>query len=539
MNDFSEIKIKGEIKTDEEILKRYSRDASIFEIRPKAVVFPKDAEDVKELVRWVSRQKEIDALLSLTARGSGTDMTGGAIGESIVVDFKQNLNRLVELGKDYAVAEPGMLFADFEKATLEKHLLLPSYTESRNSDTLGGMVGNNSGGEKSLKYGQTIKYIDEVSTVLADGNEYVFRELDDSELENKMRLTNFEGQIYRQMYQLIKNNYQLIKKFKPSVSKNSSGYPLWKVWDKHKFNLSKLFAGSQGTLGLITKIKFRLISPLSYSQCAVFYVKNLKQLAGLTQEALKYKPEILEVFDESTFKTAVHFLPETAKKFGSGFLSFLPETFRVLTGRAPKFVVVAEVCGATAEEAQIAARDLEESVRCRCFIKGFLPRGQAGGSKYKFLRAESFNLFKICSKGKTAAAIIDDIIVRPAQLGEFLPKLERLLKKYKLTYSFSGHLGDANFHIIFLINLSDYGQKRQLRKLAEEIYDLVLKFRGGISAEHGDGLVRAPFLEKAWGKEMLNLFTQTKNIFDSQDIFNPKKKQAVASWDLLFSLMKK
>ena len=537
-----EIKIQGEIKTDEETLKKYSRDESIFELRPQALVLPKNVEDIKQLVKWVSENKEKDSSLSITARGSGTDMTGGAIGESFILDFK-NINRLIRIGGSWAEAEAGMLYKDFETALLQNNLLLPSFTETKEKDTLGGMVGNNSGGEKSLKYGQTIKYIEEVSAVLADGNEYVFRELNEGELESKMRLTSFEGELYRKMYELVKANCKIIHKARPTVSKNSSGYPLWEVWNERKFNLAKLFAGGQGTLGLVAKIKFKLIRPFRHSRLAVIYIKNIKQLSESAPYILKYNPESLEVFDSKTASLAARFLPELGKKIGGGFLGslklFLPEIFGSIFRKSNSFVAVAEFAGENLEDLDITLHHLSEEFLEVFDADIFLSESGEENEKYKLIRRESFKMVSsYAGKNRTAAAIIDDLIVHKAQLPEFLPKLEKILKKYGLEYSLAGHLGDSNFHVIPLVNLGDFAQRNRMFKLAEEVYELVFKLKGSNSAEHGDGFVRGPFLEQTWGKEMLELFSKTKEIFDPQNIFNPGKK-IVGTREFLSAYIKK
>ena len=221
--------IAGEISSDEKELSVYSHDASIFEVRPQLVVKPKDTEDIKRLVKWVASKKDFEPGLSLTARSGGTDMTGGALNDSIILDFTAHLNRVLGVGDNYAITEPGVFYRDFEKETLKKNLILPSYPASRETCTVGGMVANDSGGEKSLRYGKTENYVEELSVVLSDGGEYLLKALTPEELEQKKSQDNFEGVIYRQMHDLLESNYELIQKAKPNVSKNSAGYALWNV----------------------------------------------------------------------------------------------------------------------------------------------------------------------------------------------------------------------------------------------------------------------------------------------------------------------
>ncbi len=577
MTDYHEIKtkIKGEVETDEASLVKYSRDASIFEIKPACIVHPKDAEDVKALVKWANGTKEANPGLSITARSAGTDMSGGAIGESIICEFPAHFNKIIKIesssafpnphpllrqgfggqadplpggeGRKYtdglATVEPGVYYRDFEKATLEKGLILPCYTASKSLNTLGGMVANNSAGEKSLSYGQTKDYVQELSLVLSDGNEYAFGELNEHELEQKLKLTGFEGEIYRKMFRLLKDNYQEIQKAKPTTSKNSAGYLLWEVWDKakSKFNMAKIFTGAQGTLGLITKIKIRLVKPKTKSGLLVVFMKDLANLGDVVAMIGKYKPESFESFDDHTFNLAMRFLPDMIKRMfangesasgGKGSfnlitlgLQFLPELWMTITGGVPKLILIAEFTGDSEQEIREKIFLAQKEVISKFKLKTHVTKNEAEAQKYWVVRRESFNLLRQHTHGLSTAPFIDDIVVHPAQLPQFLPELNAILAKYpSLIYTIAGHAGDANFHIIPLMDLTKEDQRKIIPELADLVYDLVIKYGGSITAEHNDGLIRSPYLEKMYGAEITGLFAQVKAIFDPKNIFNPGKK---------------
>ncbi len=554
--DFQEIKsqfnFKGDIKTDDATLAKYSRDASIFEIVPKCVVCPKDAEDVKNLVKWVSANKGQNPDLSITARSAGTDMGGGSLNDSIIANFTAYFNKIEMFGPDFAVAEPGVYYRDFEAESLKRGLLLPCFTASKSLNTLGGMAANNSAGEKSLSYGQVKDYVQELSVVLSDNNEYVFGELDNSQLEQKLRLPGFEGEIYRKMFRLVNENYGVIKKAKPTTSKNSAGYLLWEVWDKVKFNLAKLITGSQGTLGLITKIKYRLVRPKPKSELLVIFMKSLGNLGEVTASVAAHRPESFESFDDHTFKLAMKFLPDMIKrmsrkaagfgKSGSQFklgLEFLPEIWLTLTGRAPKLTLIAEFTGNSEEEVYGKLLLAQKEVQAKFKLKTRITNSTEEAEKYWAIRRESFNLLRQHSRGLSAAPFIEDIIVHPGQLPNFLPELTAILDKYpRLIYTIAGHAGDANFHIIPLMDLRRAEQRMIIPKLADEVYGLVLKYQGSITAEHNDGLIRSPYLEKMYGPEVFGLFKRTKEIFDPKNIFNPGKKVG-ATFDYALAHVKK
>ena len=222
--------LKGDVEDGEETLVKYSHDASLLEVRPKIVVFPKDSEDVKNLVNWVNQNKKKYPELSITARCAGTDMSGGAIGESIIFDFTKHMNKLVRwnipeenFSQEYSITvQPGMFYRDFEKLTLEKGLILPCYTASKSLNAMGGMFGNNSAGERTLKYGKTEDYILETKIVFSDGVERTVKPIPLNEISKQEK-------IYTEIYDLIKNNEEEIKLSKPNVHKNSAGYYIWNV----------------------------------------------------------------------------------------------------------------------------------------------------------------------------------------------------------------------------------------------------------------------------------------------------------------------
>ena len=553
-------KIKGEVDDSEQTLIKYSRDASIFEVRPACVVHPKDAEDVKALVRFVSAQKQPpltppfekggnEGGLSITARSAGTDMSGGPLNEGIIADFTTHFKSILGWGPNFVEIEPGVFYRDFEPLGLARGLLLPCYTASKSLNTVGGMVGNNSAGEKSLAFGQTYKYVEELNVVLSDGNEYTFTDLEQRELEQKLKLPNFEGEIYRKMFHLIKENKRLIDAAKPKTSKNSAGYLLWEVWDGIKFNLAKLFVGSQGTLGLVTKIRFRLIEPYPKNALVVMFLKEISNLGEIVADVVQHRPESFESYDDQTLQMAVRFMPGMLKKMsrgaGSRFagignivrlaLQFLPELWMAITGGMPKLILIAEFTGDSQEEVNEKASLLEREVQGKFHIKTRICRSEAEVQKYWTIRRESFALLRQHVSGKATAPFIDDIAVLPEKLPKFLPELNQILNKYKdkIVYTVAGHMGNGNFHIIPLMNLADESQRAIIPKLSDEVYDLVLRYGGTITAEHNDGLIRTPYLEKMYGKDVIALFQDVKNIFDPLNIFNPRKKVGA---DLKFAL---
>lgn len=534
---------KGEI--DDSLITRqlYSHDASMFEIMPQMVVFPKDSLDVQKLVTLVGLEKKKHKNLSLTARSAGTDMAGGAINDSIIVDFSKHFNKIISVDAKRAITQPGVFYRDFEKQTLKHKALMPTYPASRDLATVGGMVANNSGGEKSLEYGKTKDFVNRLKVVLADGHEYEIKPLNFNQLQLKMKQKNFEGNIYRQVYKLCEKNYQLIKSAKPNVSKNSMGYTLWEVWDREKavFDLTKLIVGSEGTLGFVSEIEYRLVSQKPHSGLLVLFLRDINDLGELIPKVLEYHPATFESFDDATLKLSIRFMPSFLKLLGlKSFIhllvSLMPDGLQLLRG-IPKLILMVEFNGQSEEEVknQIVAlhKDLKK-YKARYEINGFEEDPtEAKSEKFWVMRRQSFNLLRSKVKDKHTAPFIDDLVVRPEYLPQFLPQLRTIIKKYQLFATIAGHMGDGNFHIIPLMKLEDKRDRAKLLPAMKEVNELVLKYNGSLSGEHNDGLVRGPWLEQQFGKDVVRLFRQVKDIFDPDGIFNPHKK-ANASWDYSF-----
>lgn len=521
--------VRGSVDASPEALEKVSRDASLFKMLPQAVVRVKDAEDISSLVHYVSEKKKIGLDISITARAAGTDMSGGPLNSGIIADMG-SLNRVIEVGDSYAVVEPGTYFRDFDKRTKEKNLELPSYTASREWCAVGGMVANDSGGEKNLKYGKTSRYVEELEVVLADGAVHILKNLEGEALSAKLAEKSFEGDVYRGISKILQNNGTTIQRAKPTVSKNSAGYALWDIGDGvHSLNLARLMSGSQGTLGIISKIRFALVRPKPYSSMVVMFLSKLSELSTIVPDVLLDKPDSFESYDDNTFRLAVKYFPEFALQMKGNLISlgfaFLPEVFMAATGGVPKLILLAEFRGQTQDEALTKAEALLVRLRKdNPHINARIAKNEAEARKYWVVRRESFNLLRKKVRGMRTAPFIDDFVVPPMSLPEFFPKLTEILSHYDLTYTVTGHVGDGNFHIIPLIDPKRKDMAHVIDELSHKVYDLVLSYKGSISGEHNDGLVRTPYVEKMFGSEMYTLFEEVKQLFDPLNIFNPGKK---------------
>ncbi|MEX2515041.1 MAG: FAD-binding oxidoreductase [Candidatus Paceibacterota bacterium] len=518
------------VRADEKTRDTFSRDTSLFQVHPEAVVFPESSEDVEKIVSYVARHKEESPYLSVTGRSAGTDMTGGPLNDSLIMSCTEHLNAVIELGDNHAVVQPGVYYQDFEKKLTPDHLTMPVYPASKSIAALGGMVMNNCGGEKTLRYGQMRDFVNAVKMVLADGKEYLFGPMNRDELERVKQEDNFIGDIYRRMHALLEDNYDLIKAAKPSTTKNSSGYALWDVWDRETdvFDMSQLFVGSQGTLGMMTEANVRLIRKKPHTRLVSVFFKDWDAVPDLVNQLLPLDPDSLEAFDDQTLKLGLRFMPEIARKVGSNFFSFalkfLPEAWiGVKMLGMPKLILLIELAEDTEEELNEKTAEVEK------ILEGFAAYSRTLYSepeqeKYWVMRRQSFNLLRQHVKGKQTAPFVEDFCIAPEDVPEFLPQAIDILEGHDIAVNIAGHAGNGNFHIIPLMDLTTDAQKDKIMEVAEEFYDLVLAYSGTITAEHNDGIVRTPFLEKMYGEEVYALFEEVKKIFDPQNIFNPGKK---------------
>lgn len=522
--------ITGDVDTSPESLTTYSHDASLFEVKPQVVVFPKDDKDVEELVKFVNKHKQDHKDLSLTGRAAGTDMGGGSINDSISVVFMKYFNHLPVINGNIATTEPGVFYRDFEVETLKKDLLFASYPASRGLCAMGGIVNNNSGGEKSLLYGKTENFVKRIKVVLADGNTYELKPLNEEELERKKGQENFEGEIYKKMEKLIKDNWEEISKAKPPVSKNSAGYFLWNVWDPEKkiFDLTKLWTGAQGTLGLMLEADLELVPVMKHHEMEIIYMHNLDHLGEIINTVLPLGPESFESYDDNTLKLALKYFPEFAKQLGiSGMIqatvAFLPAFMEMMVGRLPKLILQIDFAGNDPEELKQKIATLREKLK-PLHPETYVAVDDAE-KKYWLVRRESFNLLRKKIRNKHTAPFIDDFVINPKDIVEVIGQVTDILKKHpEFRFTVAGHVGDGNFHIIPLVDINDPEVRKAIPEISDLVYPIIAKYHGSITGEHNDGLIRSPYLEVMYGKKIVELFEETKKIFDPENIFNPRKK---------------
>ncbi len=508
--------ISGELSRNPDDIHYYSTDGGVFEIAPSAIVFPRDVTDVQTLVRSVNDLRNSKGIeTSLTARGNGTDQGGGPINTGIIVDFMQHMNQILEEGDDYVVVQPGCIYERLQNELRQYGRYIPSYPASVAVSTIGGAVANNAAGEKTVKYGATRDYVESLQVVFADGSARWIYDMNESELEYKKNFSGHEASIYQNIDTLLNDNYEAIRDNHPDVSKESSGYALWKAKQDGLFKLPQIVVGSQGTLCMITAIRMRTIPvPDAHkTPLLVSFYDNVSSMSEAAKQIHDLGPSALEIVDDNLLRFVLEHDPALLN-------GLLP------AGRLPRFVLLAEF------------DDLDDEVReghvssaqsiCSQFATSSVLKNDPveKNQLWKLRRSAAAVMWTIPGNLK-ALPIIEDGTVPPQRLSEFIEKSYELFSKYDLRVAIWGHAGDANLHMQPFMDISSKVDRDKIFKVADEFYAMVHALGGTPAGEHNDSLMRAPYRAIMFGEHIERLFDETKLIFDPNNIFNPHKKVGV------------
>jgi FAD/FMN-containing dehydrogenase len=376
-----------------------------------------------------------------------------------------------------------------------------------------------------------------LQVVLSDGKEYTMKPLTKSELDKKMAQDDFEGKLYSRIFKLVDDNYDEIKSAKPGVSKDSTGYHMWNVWDRETgiFDITRLIVGSQGTLGIVTDITFKLVPAPKNSGTLVIFLRDIQDLGVLINKVMEHKPATFEGFDNYTLMLSFKLFLSFHKLIGWSetiklAIKLIPNALMLFRG-IPKMVLLVEFQADTPDEVARKVHqlrlDMKEFNHEALFEED---KNEAESKKFWIMRRASFQLLRSKVKDKHTAPFMDDLIVPPEVLPQFLPEIRKVINKYKLLATIAGHMGDGNFHIIPLMNIENQSEKDKLEPAMKEINAIVLKYKGSLSGEHNDGMIRGPWLKEMYGEKIFNYFKEIKTIFDPENIFNPHKKTD-ADWE--------
>lgn len=502
-------RLKGHVITGEDSLDYFSTDGSIFTIKPTAVVYPLNSNDVRQVVAYAKEQADQGDPISVIARGKGTDQSGGALGNGIMLVFPAHMTKMLKLGKKTVTVEPGILYRDLQN-TLHSHgRFLPPYPSSIDFSTIGGAVANNACGEKTLKYGATRDFVESLKVVLSDGSLIETKRLSARELHRKKGQADFEGEIYRQVDGLLTDNRALIQKSIPKVTKNSAGYALWRAKGKDgSLDLSQLFIGSQGTLGVITEITLKTLPYNPRTTLVVGHFDSLDKAEQAVIKLLPLKPSALELVD-------FHLLDWLRRNRPAQIEGLVPDPL-------PKITLLIEFDDISQLKQAVKTKQSKHIIKKLTYAYQVATKPSEQAKLWQIRHSAAAVIWQTKGKQK-ALPIIEDGVVPVNKFNDFLQKTYKILKKHDLEIAVWGHAGNANFHMQPFMDLSKAKDRDTVFKVMDEFYDMVIKLGGSTSGEHNDGLLRAPYLERLFGKPMYQLFRQLNQIFDPTNILNPEK----------------
>lgn len=510
--------LMGEVMTSSDARRYFATDASVLAVTPAVIVYPRNENDVRKAARFTWQLAERGRVIPMTARGSGTDLSGAAIGSGVILSFPAHMHRIVELDSKNGLVtvEAGINYAKLQQTLHTHDRFLPPYPASVEYSTIGGAVANNSSGEKSVKYGDTRDYVRSLRVVLANGEVIETRRLNKRELGKKLGLATFEGEIYRAIDGLIEENQEVIAKSVTGVTKNTAGYYLRDIKRKDgSFDLTPLIVGSQGTLGLVTEATFETELYISDPALVVAYFDDLEQAqtAVLELRDLSEMPSAIEMVDDQLLKVVDQLNPNQLKD--------------VISKPFPRVVMLIEFDNAN-ERAQKKLVKKTQKLLDKLGVTYHVETDPAEQEKLWKIRHASASIVSHTEGGLKALPIIEDGIVPPERFREYLEGVYGIFQRAHLQAAVWGHAGDAHLHVQPFLDLGQVGDRQKVFKLMDEYAQLVLSLGGSISGEHGEGRLRAPYMQQQFGPELYSLFQKVKQIFDPYGTLNPGVKVNVS-----------
>ena len=498
--------VKGEVRFDTVSRVLYSTDASLYQIMPIGVVVPRDADDIAATLRVCAEDGT-----PVLPRGAGTSLAGQTVGRAVVIDCSKYMDRILEMdpGRGVARVQPGVV-QDVLNAALAPHgFRLGPDTATSNRATLGGMIGNNSAGARSIVYGKMVDHVVTLQTHLADGTELSIGPLEDAVLAAKRREASREGRLYDAVLKTVETHHDEIDRRYPKLMRRVAGYNLPEMLAR-PFNLARLIVGSEGTLGMVTEATVRIVPRPAHAVVAVVHFRVLRQALEAIPLILPHKPSAVELIDRMIMNMT-RTQPEFARR-----MTFVEGD--------PEAILVVEFSGDALDEARTRLDTMERALT---------------GAKlgYAVLRALDFptqdNIWRVRKAGQgllqgvkgdsKPIAFVEDTAVAPERLAAYIDRFREILDRHQVRAAIYAHASVGCLHVRPLINMKDARQIDTMRQIAEAIGELVIEFGGSFSAEHGDGMVRWWFLERYFGPLIYQAFKDIKTAFDPQGLLNPGK----------------
>lgn len=513
--------LDGDVYTDQVQKVIYATDASSYREIPIAVTLPKNKEDIRKIIEFAGENG-----ISVIPRAGGTSLAGQVVGSGIVVDISKYMNKIGELNlaERTIEVEPGVILSELNQFLFKHNLQFAPETSTANRCCIGGMLGNNSCGLHSLVYGSTREHILEVEGILSDGTDVSFGALSAEEFQLKCSGDTelLETKIYRNILETLTDSFnqlQIRNEYPdPKVTRRNNGYALDVLLETDPFtrngklfNFCKLLAGSEGTLVFATKIKLNLIPlPPKFQGLVCAHFSTLEDSFYGNIVALRHHPDAIELTDDIILNCTLENIEQRKNRF-------------FIEGN-PKAILTIEFSADTEEEIQEKARILEEDLRKEGYGYHFpLFTDKESIKKIWELRKAGLGLLSNIPGDKRNVTVIEDTAVAPDYLPDYISEFDHIIARYGLTCVYYGHIATGELHLRPLLNLKDPEDVKIYHSLAREVAELVKKFRGSLSGEHGDGRLRGEFIPLMLGQHNYELIRKLKQTWDPQNILNPGK----------------
>jgi FAD/FMN-containing dehydrogenase/Fe-S oxidoreductase len=498
--------LSGEVRFDAISRALYSTDASVYQIKPIGVAIPKTRQDIVQIVEICRRFR-----CPVTVRGGGTSQAGQAIGEGLQVDISKYYNRVLEVNAEerWARVEPGIVLDELNAKLAPLKLRFAPDISTASRATIGGMMANNSSGARSVIYGKTIDHVLEQTVVLSDGRVAEFRETRRAAVPTG---DSVEASLYSTVLRLASQHASEIERRFPKVLRRVGGYNLDEFTDPAKsVNLSKLMVGSEGTLGIVLEAKLKLVPlPKAKAVMVISFADLLESLAA-SPVILKHQPSAIEVMDKSILDHTRQ--NENLNNIRNEFIE-----------GDPAAILCVEFYGDRAEDLPPRLAALEADLRARGLGQRYRTETDLSRqARVWSLREAALGLSMAMKDDAKSISFVEDTAVAPERLSEFIDRFLEMLRGYGTTAGIYAHASVGCLHVRPVVNLKTEDGVRMFEAIANDVAKLVLEFGGALSGEHGDGLVRSPFMKQMFGEVLYEAFREVKRAADPLGIFNPGK----------------
>ena len=485
-SDISELRRLGLADTFDDDWTRtiYSVDASHCTLKPSIVSFPSNEDDVQKICTYAYSHG-----LPITSRGAGTGLLGQSLTTGIVLDFTKKMNKILEIGDDYVIVEPGVVKAVLDRELAKRNKFIPPDPASSNYCTIGGMLSNNSSGPHGLGYGSIINFVQRVELVYSNGT---IGYADQKNYDKKVG----------EMLKYISSISVDIKEHYPNVSKNSSGYRLDAVFENNRVNPQKIFVASEGSLGMITSSRISVLDIPEKKSLVILKFENILQAALAVPLILQFRPVAMELLDRGTVIEGWKTDDSNNRNSCIMFVEFY--------GNDDSFYQ--------------EVHKFEDTLRHKARILESAYDQQSVDGAWRERKNSLNSAIKKGIGSRKPVGIIEDTVVHPDILHDYLIFLLKLLVRYDLDYVIYGHAGNGNLHLRPIVDFNSKDWRSLMDIIAEKVFRHVSKLHGSISGEHGDGLLRTKYVPMMYGTTMYDIFKQIKLIFDNKKIMNPGKK---------------